>query len=109
LTDTAAAIGLRIVVTSRKGFFARYIEPSLSGYSFKKVDVTPFSDAEMHVALAQIGQTIDDIPLTVRDFIRNPRVFSVAASLLDRLNSDELSHERLLFEYWRKRQEERGE
>jgi len=47
----------------------------------------------------------------VRDFIRNPRICSIAIDFLGDLSvqADELTIERLLLEYWQRRLQERGD
>ena len=71
-------------------------------------DYTP---EELDDLLRQRKIDMGTIPERVRAFIRNPRICSVALDLLDRLaaQADELTIERLLLEYWRRRLEERGD
>jgi len=73
--------------------------------------VGDFAPGELNAVLRQRNLTIDSVPEGVRVFIRNPRICTIALDLIDRITAqaDELTIERLLLEYWRRRLEERGD
>jgi hypothetical protein len=103
----ANSLGIRLILTSRPTFFERSVRSRLYGYAVKFVRVSAFTLSEVQAALKHHNQDPGSIPLEILEFIRNPRIFGIAVSMLDRLKVDELRPERLLFEYWRKRLEER--
>jgi len=101
-----------VIVTSRNGYWERDIRPRLSGsLDIRTMPVDEFDDKELAAALAPTGASPHALPPKVREFVRNPRVCAVAVTLLDRLllQPGELTVDRLLFEYWRQRMEERGD
>jgi len=104
-------LGGHLLVTCRERFWDREIAPRLAGVSVMPVKIGDYTSDELDELLRQRGIRIDSIPERVRAFIRNPRICSVALDLLDRLSAqaDELTIERLLLEYWRRRLEERGD
>ena len=75
--------------------------------SLLQIKAEAFTDQEVREGLRRLGVNAHDLPAAVREFLRNPRIFSIATSMLDRINVDELTRERLLFEQLRKRLEER--
>lgn len=112
------ALGGLVVTTSREGFWNREIiprltkkTPTLDDLNVKTVKVTGYSDTELSTLLARVGTTPTNLPENVREFIRNPRACAVALNLINQLSlqPNELSIERLLLEYWRRRLEERGD
>lgn len=104
-------LGGRLLLTCRERFWDREIAPRLAGVAVTLVRVGDYTQEELDDLLRQRGINIDSIPERVRSFIRNPRICSVALDLLGRLSAqaDELTIERLLLEYWRRRLEERGD
>jgi hypothetical protein len=102
-----AGLGVRLLLTSRPAFFSSRVLPRLAGYSVRELKIEPFTEQEVLDALRRRGIEQTAVPVSVREFLRNPRVFSIAIGMLDRIKPDELTRERLLFEYWRKRFEER--
>ncbi|MEZ0222815.1 MAG: hypothetical protein ACAH22_21195 [Tardiphaga sp.] len=111
LSSEVAALGGRLLVTCRERFWEREIAPRLAGVRHVPIKVDDYKPEELDDVLRQSGKNIADISEDVRKFIRNPRICSVALDLLDRLSvqGDELTTERLLLEYWRRRLEERGD
>ncbi len=110
--SVAPALGMMIIATSREGFWAGNVERKLGGDAPPlKVHVDIFSNEELEAALRLRGREPDEIPPKLRSFIRNPRIFRLAFSLLDRLaiEPSSLTTDRLLLEYWREREEERGD
>jgi hypothetical protein len=100
-------LGVRLILTSRPTFFSERIAGRLSGYTVKQVRIVPFSNAEVVAGLRQGGVNPEGLSPEILEFLRNPRIFSIAFSMLDRLSVHELRPERLLFEYWRRRTDER--
>ena len=112
LASEAHSLGGLVIVTSRNGYWERDIRPRLSGsLDIRTMPVDEFDDKELAAALAPTGASPHALPPKVREFVRNPRVCAVAVTLLDRLllQPGELTVDRLLFEYWRQRMEERGD
>ena len=112
LANEAHSLGGLVIVTSRNGYWDRDIRPKLpSSIDIKTMQVLEFDDAEVVAALARAGISHHALPPRVREFVRNPRVCGLTIKLLDRLllQPGELTVDRLLFEYWRQRLEERGD
>lgn len=104
-------LGGCLVMTCREGFWDREIASRLAGVAVKIVRVDGYTLDELADLLKQRSIAIETIPGQVRDFIRNPRICSIAIGFLENLSLqvDELTVERLLLEYWRRRLEERGD
>lgn len=100
-------LGVRLILTSRPTFFSERIAGRLSGYTVQPVRIAPFSNSEVVAGLRRGGVNPDGLSPEILEFLRNPRIFSIAFSMLDRLSVHELRPERLLFEYWRRRTDER--
>jgi hypothetical protein len=112
LAALARDLGGLVVVTCRTAFWKRQIEPRLGRQvDGINVEVAGYSDTELDVLLARSKIKVADLPPAVREFVRNPRVCAVAIDLLDRLGvqPENLTRERLLLEYLKRRQEERGD
>jgi hypothetical protein len=112
LAREAQALGGLVVVTCRASFWDREVFPKLPGsVAVRSLLVEDFSEEELATVLARKGIDPVDLPAKVLDFIRNPRVCAVAMDLLQRLSlqPNEVTIDRLLFEYWRARMEERGD
>jgi hypothetical protein len=75
------------------------------------MQVRGFDDKELVAALARAGVSPDTLPPKVREFVRNPRACALAVKLSadHLLQPGEWTVDRLLFEYWRQRVEERGD
>lgn len=105
-------LGGAVVVTARTGYWEREVAPRIGGsLVVERIEVPEYSDLELASELASVGAVAANLPPHVREFVRNPRVCSVAKSLLANLvvQPEELTVERLLVEYWRTRLEERGD
>lgn len=107
LMGLPSGLGIRLTLTSRPVFFRTRLLPRLTGYSVRELNIPSFSHEETLEAMQARGVDSASVPDTVREFLRNPRIFSIAIGMLDRVKPDELTRERLLFDYWRKRFEER--
>jgi hypothetical protein len=106
------ALGGLVVITAREAFWQRDVLPRIRGtLTVRTVPVGGYTDLELAAILARVGAAPADLPPRVREFIRNPRVCAVAVNLLRQLSlqPNELTIERLLFEYWHWRMEERGD
>lgn len=106
------ALGGRVVITARETFWQRDVLPRIRGtLGVRTVPLGGYSDEELAAILARVAAAPADLPPRVREFIRNPRVCAVAVNLLRQLSlqPNELTIERLLFEYWHWRMEERGD
>lgn len=104
-------LGGCLILTCREGFWDREISPRLADVSARVVHIGGYSPEELNTLLKQRGLAADTIPGQVLDFIRNPRICSIAIDLLENLSLqiDELTIERLLLEYWRRRLKERSD
>lgn len=111
LSNEIGKLGGCMVITCRERYWEREIAPRLAGVHVKKVKVGDYTPEELDHILQKNGFDFSDLPTVVRSFIRNPRICSVALDLVNRLLAqiDELTIERLLLEYWRRRLEERGD
>jgi hypothetical protein len=111
LASEVEKLGGCLVLTCRERFWEREIVPRLAGITIKTVRVGDYTLDELDELLKQRGIAIETIPSPVRDFIRNPRICSIAIDFLDDLSAqvDELTVERLLMEYWQRRLKERGD
>lgn len=108
LMELPAGLGLRLLLTSRPAFFHERVLPRLRGYAIEQITVEPFTAQQVLEALSSRGVDGAAVPDAVREFLCNPRIFSIAVGMLDRVKPDELTRERLLFEYWSKRYQERN-
>lgn len=111
LSEVVYKLGGQLLLTCRERFWEREIAPRLAGVKVASVRVRDYTPEELNELLQQHNINIENILKGVRTFIRNPRICAVALDLLDRLSAqaDELTIERLLLEYWRRRLEERGD
>jgi len=110
LTRVAQKLGGLVIITARRAYWERDVRPRLdSSLSIQSMLVGNYNDQELATVLSSRGLTLGDLPDNVREFIRNPRICSLALDLLDQLAQPaELTKERLLFVYWRARLAERG-
>lgn len=104
-------LGGCLVLTCREGFWDREIAPRLAGGTVRIVPAGDYTPGELGDLLKQRGVAVETIPGEVQNFIRNPRICSITIHFLEHLSLqvDELTVERLLLEYWRRRLEERGD
>ncbi len=110
LAREAQLLGGIVLVTAREAYWNRDVLPMLGNtLAMRSMRVGEYSDEELAAVLAAKGHAPADLPANVREFVRNPRVCSVALGLLSRLaQPNELTKERLLVEYWQTRVAERG-
>jgi hypothetical protein len=111
LAREAQALGGLLIVTCREGFWRRDVQPRLGDCVLvRELLVDGYSDGDLAAIFARHNIDPGSLSVSVREFLRNPRVCSVALSLLDRLSlqPSELTIERLLMEYWQSRLSERG-
>ena len=109
--DLLRKLGGALVVTCRPVFWQRDVLPRLPDtLKTSVVSVAGYSDDELETVLRQSGHELAQFPDRTREFIRNPRVCSVALRVLisSDIQSGELTYERLLLSYWQVRLEERG-
>ena len=112
LANDVHSLGGLVIVTSRSRYWDGSIRPRLpDSLDIRTMQVLQFDDDEIVAALAPAGISPHTLPPKVRDFVRNPRICALAVKVLDRLllQPGELTVDRLLFEYWRQRVEERGD
>lgn len=105
-------LGGILVISSREVYWERDVLPRLPRrLKIYNCPISGYSDNELTAILKRVRLMPSDLSHPVRDFIRNPRVCTVAIDLLERLalHPEELTVERLLLEYWHWRLEERGD
>jgi len=96
-------IGGRLVVTSRTAFFDHQIKNRLVS-EITEIVLPLLSEGERDTILQGCGVHYSDIKKPVAESLRNPRLLSIALSLLKTSKitlPEELSVSRLLFEYMR--------
>lgn len=109
LAREAQALGGVVIITSRKAYWERDVRPRLDSLAIRQMFVGDYDDQELSAVLKTAGRNLEDLSPQLREFIRNPRICSVALNLLDRIDQPvELTRERLLLEYWQARLKERG-
>jgi hypothetical protein len=111
LAREAQALGGLVIVTCRDGFWRRDVQPRLRDcLPVRELPVGGYCDSDLTAVLARHNIDPADVSAKVREFLRNPRICSVAVSLISRLSlqPSELTIERLLMEYWQSRLSERG-
>lgn len=103
------SLGGAICVTCRPAFWDQEVHPRLAaGVDIRRINVVDFSVDEVKSLITRAGHNPDELDPSVLDFIRSPRVLSVALTLVPRLGATDLTREKLLLEYWRARMAERG-
>lgn len=108
---TVSKLGGALVVTCRPGFWKREVEPRLStALKFREFNLGEYDPGDVDELLVERGHSPDALSGSLRRFLRNARVCSVALNLLSQLGHapGELSIERLQLEYWRQRMRERA-
>ncbi len=102
-----------IIVTCRKPFWDTRIEPVLrtTSHELREVTVGAFDRVlEWPVALGHLGPAAEALPPNILLALRNPRLWSFAFDLRDRIGGmGEITLERLLVEHWRMRYSERSD
>ncbi|MFM6829186.1 MAG: hypothetical protein ACKOVA_02440 [Novosphingobium sp.] len=102
-------LGGVICVTCRPTFWDQEVHPRLAtGIDIRRINVVEFSAEEVKSLVKRAGHDPDELDPSVLEFIRSPRVLSVALSLIPTLGTTDLTREKLLLEYWRARMAERG-
>lgn len=104
-------IGGVLIATCRPSFWTREIVPRLADPLHRAViNVPGYKPSEVEHLLRSHNFDPEVIPIRLKDFLRNPRVCSVALYVLNELAgaTDELTIERLQLEYWKQRMRERG-
>jgi hypothetical protein len=110
LMPSVRALGGVVAVTCRRGYWDREITPRLSHATVERVTVDNYDNEEFAAYVGSHGFKPDEIPPKLNRFMRNPRICTLALTLLDGLSGfEELGVERLLGEYWRARLLERGD
>ncbi|PKQ07117.1 MAG: hypothetical protein CVT72_04380, partial [Alphaproteobacteria bacterium HGW-Alphaproteobacteria-11] len=101
--EIVAKLGGKLVFSCRTPFYRNNIKDRLLD-AVDTVDVPEWSNPELQVLLEGRGTSIAKLQQPVVDFLRNPRIFAVAAELFERGRIEEfsdLSVSRLLFEHIR--------
>ncbi|MBP1861565.1 hypothetical protein [Rhizobium herbae] len=96
-----------ILVTTRASPWpqlARILQKQAVGYS--DFDVFGFSETEFKAACTRQGVDASAFDAETAKDLRNPRLFRIAAGLLNALAGAPVTRERIFWEYWRHRQEE---
>ena len=113
LAGSLSELGGFLVVTSREVFWRERVRSRLlgPGVLVEEFSVPEYTPAEVGLLVRKAGHDPESVTGEMRAFLRNPRVCSLAMTLLDRLRATpaELTVERVLLEYWRGRLEERGD
>jgi hypothetical protein len=110
MLPTVSELGGCLIASCRPMYWEREISVRLGELPVQQRVVGGYSEAELAVFLNRQGIDPASLPQKVLEFIRNPRVCSVALKLLPRLDQpDALTVERLLLEYWRARLEEKSD
>ncbi len=91
-----------LVVTCRPGYYAtnRLEEVDIPE---RRVDLAGYNDEEFAEALHLNGRSLDSVPKRLRPGLRNPRVFALAIEMLDDLDENDLTIDRILMRYWQSR------
>jgi hypothetical protein len=97
----------RLIITCRPGYYERQELDALD-FPKKLVNVSGYDRDEFATALAIHGRTRSNIPPRMLPGLANPRVFTLAIGMLDELGEEELTIDRVLFQYWRHRRSERN-
>ena len=106
------SLGGMLMITCRPVFWHRDVAPRLVGaVSPQVVVVEGYTEDELSDVLKRGVRDITSFNSRTREFLRNPRVCSVALHVLDTLDvtAAELTYEQLLLSYWEQRLRERGD
>ncbi len=101
--DVLTRIGGKLVFSCRTPFFQSNLKGRLVD-DVQPLQVPEWTNPELESLLAERGTSIDKLKPSVVDFLRNPRIFAVAADLFKNRQIEqfaELSVSRLLFEHIR--------
>lgn len=107
LWQLVSSLNGRLIITCRPGYYERQ---ELDALDFPKelVNVSGYDRDEFAAALAIHGRMHSSIPPRMMPGLANPRVFSLAIGMLDELGEEELTIDRVLFQYWKHRRSERN-
>lgn len=108
---TLSEMGALLVVTCRPVFWKREVLHRLRReLVVDELHVPDYSELEVRELLLKADASPTNLSERLRTFLRNPRVCTVALTLVGELNAsvEELTVERLQLEYWRHRLAERG-
>lgn len=103
LAQVLSDFGAKLVISARTPFFRNHLLDKLAN-SVDPIEVPEWSTPELETLLAERGSSIAKLKPQVAEFLRNPRIFAVAAELfkVGRIEEfGELSVSRLLFEHIR--------
>jgi len=113
LLNASFASQLELIVTCRTPFWENRVLPGLDdeqrSHQFIEIEVGPFDhQCEWPAARLALGAGAKDLPDKVEAALHNPRLWSFAYHLKDRLGGlHEISLENLLVEHWKMRRAER--
>lgn len=96
-------LGAKLVISARTPFFRNHLQDKLAN-GVDLIEVPEWSTPELETLLVERGSSITNLKPQVAEFLRNPRIFAVAAELFKagRIEAfGELSVSRLLFEHIR--------
>lgn len=103
MSQALADLGGKLVFSCRTPFFGANLKGRLVA-PIEAVEVPAWSNPELELLLAERGTSIANLSPAVVEFLRNPRIFAVAAELFKNRQIErftELSVSRLLFEHIR--------
>lgn len=103
MASSMEQLGGLLVITTRQSYFEQMIESSVSA-NIQRIIVPEWTASELEEILASKALSRAQVSPQVFQKLRNPRLLSVAFELLDRTaiqDLQELSVDRLLFEYFR--------
>lgn len=101
-------LGAGLVVTCRPSFWTREVANRVDWDEPEIVRLHGFDNAELAQALAMHGRDAESLSQRMRSRLSNPRAFTLAMRLLDKLPPDtDLGIDRLLFHYWEDRRRDR--
>jgi hypothetical protein len=96
-------MGCKLVLSCRTSFYRTTLKGRLMD-PIEMVDVPEWTDSELQQLLLDYGTSITTLRPMILEFLRNPRIFAVAAALFKNREIEgfaELSVSRLLFEHIR--------
>jgi hypothetical protein len=109
LTSFLPSIGGKLAVTTRTAFWRTEVVDRLFQVPIETLTVEGFDETELSEAARQCGLRLEEIDRRVREFIRTPRIFYIAADFIADIAPHEITTDRLLLEYWKRRLQERGD
>lgn len=103
LAQVLSDLGAKLVISTRTPFFCNHLQNKLAN-SVDLIEVPEWSTPELETLLAERSSSVAKLKPQVAEFLRNPRIFAVAAELFKAGRIEEfgeLSVSRLLFEHIR--------